>query len=495
MTLRGTVPALQDIIIGITFIIILLEMTRRKVGVVLPIIAVLLILYARFGKLIPGVFSHPGYSWSRLIFRLYMTSEGIWGSTLEVSATFIAVFVLFGSILEISGSSSFFKKLTFKLANKWGPSGAAQSAMIGSAIMGTMSGSAAANVATTGSITIPLMKRLGFTPAQAGAIEAVASTGGMIMPPIMGAAAFLMASIIGVPYALIVKASIIPAILYYLVGMVCVNLMCKKYGLTKSSGYEIPEKSDYSLKEIIVEGLPFFISIIVIVFMLLSGRSVTYTGFVGIIAAIVSSLVFRPKDFKIKKIIFAMEKAAEGILEVAIVCATAGILVMVITSTGAGAFLAQNLMAIAGNNLFFALVIIALLSLFLTMGMPATALYIVMVTSVGQSLLGLGAELLAVHLFMFWYGVIGNLTPPVALAVVTASGISGESMWKISPIALRIGAVGFTIPFMFVFFPQLIGIGITSFYTGLRVFLTVLLGGISLSITLENFFINDGLSN
>ena len=490
-SVRGGVPQPVDILVAAVFVVALLEITRRAVGPVLPIVTAVMLLYARFGSVIPGMLGHRGLTWNRILFRVFMSGDGIWGLPLSVSSTYIALFILFGSFMQIGGTQDFIRRLAYALARR-STAGAAQAAMISSAVMGTISGSAAANVATTGAITIPLMKKIGYTPAQAGAIESVASTGGMIMPPIMGAAAFLMAAILGIPYFDVVKAAVMPAILYYLVGMVCVTLMTRRIRSENPAQFHvaaIEEASPVRLKDALLDGLPILSSIAVVVGALAIGRSPIFAGFAGIVAIVLANIVFGFRKFKMSSLLDAMADSPRGIIGVAAVCACAGIIVTVMTATGLGAVLGRNLMVLAGGRMLVALIIIVGLSLILTMGMPVTAMYIVLVTSIGGGLVHLGAELLAVHFFMLWYGVFGNLTPPVALAVLTASGIAGASMWKIAPIAMRLGAVGFTIPFMFVYFPALLGIGISTVGEGIRVFVTVLAAGVSFSIFLENYLI------
>lgn len=449
---RGSQPVLIDYIFAVIAIISLLEASRRAIGFFIPFLCLLAILYAHFGTYFPGIFGHAGFSWERLLFRLYMTTEGILGITLSTASTFIVMFILFGSFLSISGATKLFNDLALAVAGRT-RGGPAQVSVISSALTGSLSGSAVANVATTGSFTIPLMKSIGLKPTFAGAVEAAASTGGMIMPPIMGAAAFIMAGFLGISYTTVVIAAIIPSFLYYLALIFAIDLEAKKMGLKGISKENIP-----NVMKILKDRGILLVPIFVVTFTLLTGKTPLYAGFVGIGSAIIASWLTRDKTTRItfSKIIHAFIDAAKGTIQVGIACATIGIIICVVTMTGIGSTLAFNIVSFTGGTLWLILLVVMVTCIVLSMGLPSTALYIVVAVTAAPALIEAGVHPIAAHFFVFWFGALSNITPPVALASYTAAGLAGANAMKTSWEALRISLPGFIIPFMIAYNPVIL---------------------------------------
>ena len=477
-----------DYVFAAITIIALLEVARRSIGIFIPLLSLFAIVYALFGPYFPGVLGHAGFTLERLLFRFYMTTEGIFGMTLSIATTYIILFILFGAFLNASGASKLFNDLAIALAGQR-RGGPAQVAVISSALTGSLSGSAVANVATTGPFTIPLMKSIGLNSRFAGAVEAAASTGGMIMPPIMGAAAFIMAGFLGVSYNIIIIAAIIPALLYYGGLVIAIDIEAKKRGLKGISKDSIPQVWS-GLKE----GGVLLLPLIVVIGTLLSGKTPIVAGFSGIISAIIVSWLTKDKTNRItfKKAIQTLIDGAKGTIQVTVACASVGILIAVITMTGLGSTLAYNIINISGGNLAIILLLVMVTCIVLSMGLPSTALYIVVAVTAAPALIEAGVNPIAAHFFVFWFGALSNITPPVALAAYTASGISGGDPMKTSWTALKLCLPGFIIPFMIAYNPILVMQTATgelaTFMEGLIVFVTALLGVFALSIATFNYF-------
>lgn len=441
-----------DYIFAVICIAILFEITRRSIGWFIPILSVLAMIYAVYGAYFPIDFAHSGFSLERLLYRIYMTSNGIFGSTLSIASTYIVLFILFGSFLSASGASKLFNDLALAIAGQR-RGGPAQVAVITSALTGTLNGSAVANVATTGAFTIPLMKSIGLKPRFAGGVEAAASTGGMIMPPIMGAAAFIMAGFLGVPYTVIVVAGIIPALLYYIALIFAVDTEAKKLGLKGLSKDNIP-----AIKGVLLERGALLIPIVVVFAVLLTGRTAIMAGFAGIIASIITSYLTKDKTNRItfKKFFEALSDGARGSVQVAIACASVGIIIAVVSMSGVGSMLAYNVIDIAGGNLFLILVMVMATCIVLSFGLPSTALYIVVAVTAAPALVQAGITPLAAHFFVFYFGAMSNVTPPVALAAYTGAGIANADPMQTSWTALRLALPGFIIPFIIAYDPILL---------------------------------------
>ena len=485
---RQSQAIMQDYIFAVITILVLLEASRRTIGIFIPILASAAIVYAMFGPYFPGMFGHAGFSIERLLYRMYMTTEGIFGMTLSIASTYIVLFILFGAFLTVSGASQFFNELAMAIAGRR-RGGPAQVAVISSALTGSLSGSAVANVATTGSFTIPLMKKIGLTPRFAGAVEATASTGGMLMPPIMGAAAFIMAGFLGVPYSTIILAAIIPSVLYYAALIIAIDIEAKKQGLKGMSKESIPQ-----VKRVILERGVLVLPIIIVIGALLMGRTPLYAGFAGIISVIIASWLTKDKTNRVtpKKAFTALVDGARGTIQVGVACASIGIIIAVVTMTGLGSTFAYNIIELAGGTMILILLLVMVTCIILSLGLPSTALYIVVAVTAAPALINSGINPLAAHFFVFWFGALSNVTPPVALAAYTAAGIAGADPMKTSWTALKLALPGFIVPFMIVYNPILImqdpAGGTASFVSVILPFTTAMIGIFGLAIAINNFY-------
>ncbi|PHM29982.1 TRAP transporter permease [Xenorhabdus innexi] len=482
---RNSIPNTTDYVMAIVGTALLLEAARRTTGYFIPGLSVFAIIYALFGQYFIGIFGHAGFSIERLLFRLFMTGEGVFGITLSTASTAIIVFILFGSFLSVSGATALFNDLALAIAGRR-RGGPAQVAVISSALTGSLSGSAVANVATTGTFTIPLMKSIGLSPRFAGAVEAAASTGGMIMPPIMGAAAFIMAGFLGISYTTIVLAAIIPALLYYASLIIAIDLEAKKQGLKGISKENIPQvKAVLKARGLLL--LPLFI----VIGTLLAGKTPIYAGFLGIIAIIIASWISPDTSVRMtpKKIANALNEAARGAIQVTIACAAIGIIICVVTMTGIGSTLAFNIVSLTDNTLWMILLVVMVVCIVLSMGLPSTALYIVVAVTVSPILIKAGVQPLAAHFFVFWFGALSNITPPVALASYTAASIARSDPMQTSWSAVRLALPGFIIPFILVYNPALLMQGSElSVLSIIYMIITALIGIYALSIATANFW-------
>lgn len=480
---QGSEAVTRDYIFAALAMFLVLEISRRTSGMVIMTVSLFFLLYALYGYFIPGVLGHAGISWKRLLFRMYLTYEGLWGITLTVSSTFIFMFILFGVFLQKSGVTQLFNDIALSLgARRRG--GPAQVAIVASALMGTISGSAVANVATTGAFTIPLMKKTGYRPEFAGAVEAAASTGGIIMPPIMGAVAFVMAGFLGVPYAQVALAAIIPALLYYAALSFTVDLEAKKIGLLPAGDTEkLPKLMTMLLKRGYL-----LLPLIIICYILIIGRTALFAAFCGILSTLALSWFRKETRMGLKDIMEALDKGARSTVQVGIACAVVGFIVGTVSITGIGSTLAYNIVQLSGNNLFIALLLVMAISIILSMGLPGTALYIIVAVVAAPALINLGSSPIAAHFFVLWFGAMTNLTPPVALAAYAAAAISGTEPFRTSLQGFKLAAAGFIIPVMFVFQPVLLMQDVQFPELALAA-LSALLGIYMLSISTVNFFI------
>ncbi|PHM60956.1 TRAP transporter permease [Xenorhabdus ishibashii] len=482
---RNSIPDTTDYVMSVIGIGVLFEAARRTTGYFIPSLSIFSIIYALFGNYFMGIFGHAGFSLERLLFRLFMTSEGIFGITLSTASTAIIVFILFGAFLSVSGATALFNDLAMAMAGRR-RGGPAQVAVISSALTGSLSGSAVANVATTGTFTIPLMKNIGLSPRFAGAVEAAASTGGMIMPPIMGAAAFIMAGFLGISYTTIVIAAIIPALLYYSALIIAIDLEAKKQGLKGVSKENIPQvKAVLKSRGLLL--LPLFI----VIGTLLTGKTPIYAGFLGIIAIIIASWITPDTSVRMtpRKIVAALNEAARGAIQVTVACAAIGVIICVVTMTGIGSTLAFNIVSLTDNTLWMILLVVMVVCIVLSMGLPSTALYIVVAVTVSPILIKAGVLPLAAHFFVFWFGALSNITPPVALASYTAASIARADPMQTSWNAVHLALPGFIIPFILVYNPALLiqGGDLNVLSIGYMI-LTALIGIYSLSVASANFW-------
>ncbi|SHK00156.1 TRAP transporter, 4TM/12TM fusion protein [Caminicella sporogenes DSM 14501] len=479
---RSLIPNRLDYIFSVLAIILILEAARRAVGIILPILSICFIIYAKFGYLFPGMFAHRGFSWARILTRMYLTDEGIFGVTLMVSASYVFMFILFGSFLNKSGTAKFFNDFALALAGRL-RGGPAQVAVMASGLMGTISGSAQANVATTGSFTIPLMKEVGYEPKFAGAVEAAASTGGILMPPIMGAASFMMASFLGIPYIKVMYAGIIPALFYYFAIFIMVDFEAKKIGLRGMKADELP-----NLKSVLKKEGHLVIPIIVILILLIKGLTPLFAAFFGLIAVILTSSLRKSTRMNLKKFIEALEEGAKTAVSVAIACAVVGFIVGVVAMTGLGQVVALNIIKLSLGKLWLALLLVMIASIFLGMGLPATACYIITASIAAPALIRMGVKPLAAHFFAFYYGTLSAVVPPVALTSYTAAGIAGAKPIEVAVTGFKLAFAGIIIPFMFVYSPMLLMIDISLGKLILAI-ITGILGIICLGSAAENYFI------
>ena len=481
LAMRGGLPITRDYIVGALGILVVLEAGRRALGKELPILGALFLLYAFFGQHIPGSFGHSGFSLNRIIAHMYLGSEGIFGIALGVSATFIFLFVLFGAFLGETGMAKLINDASMAMAGT-SPGGPAKVAIFASGIMGTISGSAVANVASTGAFTIPLMKGIGYRPHFAAAVEAVASTGGQFMPPIMGAAAFVMAEFLNIPYKDIMIAALIPAFLYYLAVFTMVHLEALKTGLKGVPRDRLP-----LMKVVLKERGHLLLPLVAIVYLLVKGVTPTYAAFYGIVVAVIASLLRSTTRMSLPSFMKALEVGAKGSVGVAIATAVVGFIVGVSSLTSLGITLGDNILALAHGYMFPTLVLTMITAIILGMGMPTTAVYIVGATIAAPALLKLGITPLAAHLFVFYFGNISNVTPPVALAAFTGAGIAGASPSKVGWTAARLASAGFLIPYIWIYSPALIAQGSLSEIFGALVTATV--GIIALACAVQGYML------
>lgn len=466
-------PRVADYVFGGALVMLVLEATRRATGWALPITAMVFLVYGlTIGNQSVGI----------MLDQIYLTTEGIFGIPLYVSATYVMLFILFGAFVERSGAGQLFMDFALALAGHTS-GGPAKVAVITSSLFGTVSGSAVANVMTTGTFTIPLMMRTGYRPAFAGAVEAVASTGGQLMPPIMGAAAFVMAEFLGVSYLTVAGFAILPAVLYYLAVFMAVHFEARRIGLVGLPKADLPR-----LREVMVERGHLFLPLVVIVVVLLAGYSAAFSALCGIGSVIPTTWLRAStrKTFTPGAIVEALESGARNTLVVALACACAGIVIGTITLTGLGLSFTGIVLALSQNSLILALLLTMLAGILLGMGLPTTPAYIVQVALLVPALVKLGVQVEAAHLFVLYFAVLSAITPPVAMAVYAANGISRGTLMQTSWAAVKLGLTGYIIPFMFVSAPSLLLMGDVS--TMVSSALTATVGVICLAGGLHSYF-------
>lgn len=464
----------MDFVVGLIAIITVLEATRRVVGYPVLVLAGISLLYCYFGSYFPGFFEHRGFSINRIVRHMYLSTEGILGTPIGVVSTFVFLFLLFGSFLKRTGVGRFFNDFANALTGK-AVGGPAKVAVISSALQGTISGSSIANVAASGSFTIPLMKKCGYKPEFAAAVEASASTGGQIMPPVMGAAAFLMAEFTGLPYWTVAISAAIPAVLYFTGIFISVDLEARKRKLRGVADAEVD-----TVWNIIKRRGVLFVPIIVIVATMASGMTAMRAGLCGIAASIICGALFQESRMKFEDYIDTFVEAGKTAIGVAVVSGSAGIVVGMVTLTGLGLKLGNGLVALANGNLIITLILAMISSLVLGMGVPTTANYVITSTIVAPALTQLGVPLIAAHLFVFYFGIIADITPPVCSAVFTGSAIANCDVLKAGVSATKIAIGAFIIPYMFVLSPELVLVN-ASPLSMLHIIPTALLGMYMLS--------------
>jgi TRAP transporter 4TM/12TM fusion protein len=443
---RSGSPTTVDLVLGAAAVLLVLELARRTTGWGLVAVCILALGYALAGPYLPGILAHRGYGVVRLIEHLYLSTEGIWGIPLGVSADFVYLFVLFGAVLDRAGGGALLIALADRVAGKT-RGGPAKTAAVASAFMGSLSGSAVANVVTTGSFTIPLMRRSGFKPYFAAAIESAASTGGQLMPPIMGAGAFILATWTNIPYIEVAAAATIPALLYYVALLAAIHFRAGRMGI---------EPGGLKDREPVTERLHLLIPLGIIVFFLASGRSPMRAAFWGVISGLALAFLRPATRPSLDGLMEMLESAGRGAVQVAAACAAAGIVVGVASLTGIGLRMSELIITVSQGNLLAALVLTALGSIVLGMGLPTTAAYVVLAALGAPALVELGVPLLGAHLFIFYFGCISNVTPPVSLAAFAAAGIADAPPVRTALNAAVLAGAGFLVPFMFVYGPALL---------------------------------------
>jgi TRAP transporter 4TM/12TM fusion protein len=478
---RASMPNDYDLYIATLLVVLVLEATRRSSGWILTAVALTFVAYGLFGRDMPGIFAHRGYTWLQLSNHLFANTEGIYGTSVSVAASYIFLFILFGAVMSKSGMGSFFNDLAMALAGgtKGGP---AKVSVISSAMLGSINGSAVANVVTTGAFTIPLMRKIGYSRDFAGAVEACASVGGQALPPVMGAAAFIMAEMLGVSYSVIIIHAAIPALLYYLGIMIQVHLRAGKLGLVGLPKDRLPK-----IKTVLMDKGHLLIPIFLLLYLLLlSGYTVVYSAVITIVATIIIANLKKSTRMSFKDICDAFADGAKQTVSVAMACACVGIVIGVTSKTGFGLTMANAIISIGHQNLLFTLFFSMITCMILGMGVPSIPAYIITATIAAPALAKLGIPAMAAHLFAFYYAMFANLTPPVALAAFAAAGISGGDPMKTGFISVKLAIAGFIVPFMFVYSPQLMLID-TTWLEGIHVATTACIGVFLIGVAAEGY--------
>ncbi|BEQ14527.1 TRAP transporter permease [Desulfoferula mesophila] len=447
-------PTDNEIWMGALLIVLILEGTRRTVGLPIVLVAVAFLAYGMLGPYMPDMLAHKGYSPQRLVSYLVWTTEGVFGIPIAVSATFVVVFIIFGAFLDKLGAGNFFIQLALALTGRR-RGGPALTSVVASGLMGSISGSSVSNVVTTGTFTIPLMKRTGYSPLFAGAVEAVASTGGQIMPPVMGAGAFVMAELLGTSYAHIALAAVIPALLYFLSVGLMVYFEAQRKQLKVLSKEEVPNALDTLRK-----GYHLLIPLLVLIYLLVVEQlSPMLSGFYAICTLVVTAsayIVVREKRFPWREIIEALEKGIITAAPVAMACAAAGMVIGVVSLTGLGVRFTQMVIHLSGGVLWLGGLLTMVACIILGMGLPTTAAYIITAILGVPALTDMGVSPLQAHMFIFYFAIISFITPPVAISAYAASGIAGTNAMNTGFQSFKLGLAGFIVPFLFLYSPSIV---------------------------------------
>lgn len=497
LLLRAGSFTTPDIIVSVIAILLLLEAARRVAGMVIVTVAIIFLAYAFFGHYIPrtSFLFHAPFKFKRIVSTQWLGTEGILGTPIYVSSTFIFLFLVFATFLKKSGVGDWMTNIaTASVGGSVG--GPAKAAVVASAAQGTVSGSSVANVVSTGSITIPLMIETGYDRNFSGAVEAAASTGGQIMPPIMGAAAFIMTEFVGVPYGTVAMAAVIPALLYFTGIFTNIHFEALKNGLLG-----LPKDKRSDTKKLFLEGWYMLLPVILIFALLISGSSAMKAAMYGIMGCIVIWIIniikeekrFDPIKFA-KMFIECLDESARGAIAVAVTCGTAGIIVGVVTTTGLGLKMADGLVKLAGGSLLLTMVFTMISSIILGMGVPTTANYILQATISAPALVLLGVPPIAAHMFVFYFGIVADITPPVALAAFAGAGISGGNPMKTGVNAVRLGIGAYLVPYMLVLNPILVLVNVEGHATGIFILLlvkaviTAIIGMMGIATGFTNYF-------
>ena len=491
----------HDRVVSIMGTLLVLEACRRVIGFIMTGICALSVAYALYGPYMPELIIHKGYSIERITTTLWLTTEGIFGLPIGVAATFVFVFVLFGAILETTGGGAFFIDMAYALTGRFS-GGPAKASVVASGFMGSVSGSAVGNVVATGSFTIPMMKKVGYRSHVAGAIEAAASTGGQMMPPIMGAGAFLMAEFTNTSYLTIIKVALVPAIMYYLTVLVFVHYEAQKFGLKGQPKENLPK-----IMTVMKKGLHFIIPVLILIYVLMSNYSPMMAGFVAVVSTLSISIIanfiqwvvmgrtktslfgFSMQEFKL--IIKALENGAKNAIMVSVACAAAGIIVGMVSLTGMGLKFSSLVIDLSFGIKVLAILLIGAASLVLGMGLPVTASYIVLATLAGPALMDMGVPIMVAHMIVFWYSQDANVTPPVSLASFAGAGIAKANPMKTALTSWKLAKGLYIIPIIMAYRP-LLGMGNNYELFHWEVILTMItttLGLVSFASALERFFL------
>ena len=469
----------HHVIIGAIGILVLIELCRRCVGV--PILCVLgaLLVYTFYNQLSynPSLYQ----ALKNVVYKLFYTTNGVIGTPINVCYTYIVLFIIFGAFLERTGIANFFIAFANRLAG-WSAGGPAKVAVISSALCGMVSGSSVGNTVTTGSVTIPMMKKTGYHPDFAGAVEAAASTGGQIMPPIMGAAAFLMAEYMDLPYATVAVKAILPAVLYFTGIFIAVHLEAKKLGLKGLSKDEMPKWADLGKKIYLLAPL------VLLVWLVSSGaKTMQFSAAVSILAAVIVGFLNKDERLTFKKIFEALEAGAKGAITVAVACAIAGMIAGCITVTGLASILINAIVQLAGSATFIGLILTMVCCIILGMGVPTTANYCIMASTCAPILIKMGFPLVAAHFFVFYFGIVADITPPVALAAYAGSAIAKGNPMKTGINATKLAIAAFIVPYIFAYSPAMLFVNVTSVWEVIQIVLSALLGIFGVAAGLEGF--------
>ena len=471
----------HHVIIGAIGILVLIELCRRCVGV--PILCVLgaLLIYTFYNQLSYNLSLYQALK--NIVYKLFYTTNGVIGTPVNVCYTYIVLFIIFGAFLERTGIANFFIALANRLAG-WSAGGPAKVAVISSALCGMVSGSSVGNTVTTGSVTIPMMKKTGYHPDFAGAVEAAASTGGQIMPPIMGAAAFLMAEYMDLPYTTVAVKAILPAVLYFTGIFISVHLEAKKLGLKGLSKDEMPKWS-FLLRKIYL-----LAPLVLLVWLVSSGaKTMQFSAAVSILAAVIVGFLNKDERLTFKKIFEALEAGAKGAITVGVACAIAGMIAGCITVTGLASILINTIVQLAGSATFIGLILTMVCCIVLGMGVPTTANYCIMASTCAPILIKMGFPLVAAHFFVFYFGIVADITPPVALAAYAGSAIAKGNPMKTGINATKLAIAAFIVPYIFAYSPAMLFVNVTSVWAVIQIVLSALLGIFGVAAGLEGFML------
>jgi TRAP transporter 4TM/12TM fusion protein len=443
-------PRALDVVVALAFMALLLEASRRHIGGALVLLALAFIAYAFVGPWLPGFLSHGGVRFLKFVDQQMLTTEAVFGIPTLVSATFIYLFVVFGAVMMHGGLLKFFTDLALAVAG-WTRGGAGKVAVISSGLFGTVNGSAIANAVTTGAFTIPLMRRAGYRPEFAAGVESTASMGGQLIPPVMGAAAFIMAETLGVPYWTIAVSAAIPGVLYFVAVGVMVHFEAARQGLPVIPRAELPNVFTVLARDFYLLAGP-----AVLLYFLVAGRSPLFAGFWALVVAVLASYVRRETRIGLREMVAILVDGAQNALPVALACATVGIVVGVVSLTGLGLKLASGIIGVSQGNLFLTLLLTMVAALVLGTGLPTSATYIITSIMAAPALIQLGVPKLVAHMFVFYFGILADLTPPTAISTYATSSIAGADVWRTQWLAMMLALSGFIIPFSFAYDPAIL---------------------------------------